>query len=728
MPEFVVTAPDGKEHIVTAPEGATPDQALAYAKQKFGAPATPMPVGTPSNPDPIFAKIPGVSPEVAAMTPEATQDESVLPDALKGAIEGASAIPAMGAIGGAGRMLGKMPAVAKALQRFMQTAPGPAKAALETILGAGRSMIPASGRELATTGVLGAAAGGTAGALKKPATEKATEVTGLPESITGPLVETGMMGVGVGSGTALGRTISGGNLKRAREAVEGSLGGIGERLTQRAKDVAFSQEQGVTGTFKRDVEKAGESFINAKMVEAKNATSSAAAIKAAKDASEKALEVHVAPAKTTDEVGTSLKTGIIDPMKKAFEQRATQAKELYGKALESAKTKEAAGNVFAKAAEGRAAVAELQALKAAGPTGAKPLTTEQERQIDRLIETIEGTKPPTTTEKLGTGVVSQKQVLTKTKGEQSPAGHEALVSRLRELRKVDESPGQQTEGLAALGREKAHELAGALEKHLYGWNPEYKAADDAYKAQSDFMHRWQTESMTGATRGEPFDFTKAAASPSEFPSRFFKDGQSVRQLIEATGDPQAVAKHGAEWAAHELRGMDAGKAREWATKNIDWITAAGIKPKIDRYVSTLAQHESQLIDIIAKTEARSKTLAGISEKAKSDIELLHTKKQDSIAAISKNKETRLKAAEGMTARIMQADSKNVEKVFNNEVLPELRQSGMFGQDELDKLEKQVREITSKYQGYAAAKRIAQYTALLGTGSYLAYKGVGAAIP
>lgn len=55
MAEFVVTDPAGKEHVVTAPEGATQEQALDYAKQQFGqappsAPASPAPTSPPVRP------------------------------------------------------------------------------------------------------------------------------------------------------------------------------------------------------------------------------------------------------------------------------------------------------------------------------------------------------------------------------------------------------------------------------------------------------------------------------------------------------------------------------------------------------------------------------------------------------------------------------------------------------------------------------------------------------
>ena len=43
MPEFIVTDPSGKEHIVNAPKGATQEQALAYAKAQFSQQVTKAP-------------------------------------------------------------------------------------------------------------------------------------------------------------------------------------------------------------------------------------------------------------------------------------------------------------------------------------------------------------------------------------------------------------------------------------------------------------------------------------------------------------------------------------------------------------------------------------------------------------------------------------------------------------------------------------------------------------
>ena len=39
MPEFIVTDPQGREHVVNAPEGATQEQIFAYVQQQFSSKA-----------------------------------------------------------------------------------------------------------------------------------------------------------------------------------------------------------------------------------------------------------------------------------------------------------------------------------------------------------------------------------------------------------------------------------------------------------------------------------------------------------------------------------------------------------------------------------------------------------------------------------------------------------------------------------------------------------------
>ena len=75
MPVYTITAPDGKEYDVTAPEGATQEQVLAYAKANYSGAATPA-----------------AAPEAPSMLSQLGRQAGLT---ARGAITGAAAIPTM---------------------------------------------------------------------------------------------------------------------------------------------------------------------------------------------------------------------------------------------------------------------------------------------------------------------------------------------------------------------------------------------------------------------------------------------------------------------------------------------------------------------------------------------------------------------------------------------------------------------------------------------------------
>jgi hypothetical protein len=75
MPVYTITAPDGKEYDVTAPEGATQEQVLAYAKANYSK-----------------ATAPAAAPEAPSMLSQLGRQAGLT---ARGAITGAAAIPAM---------------------------------------------------------------------------------------------------------------------------------------------------------------------------------------------------------------------------------------------------------------------------------------------------------------------------------------------------------------------------------------------------------------------------------------------------------------------------------------------------------------------------------------------------------------------------------------------------------------------------------------------------------
>jgi hypothetical protein len=210
---------------------------------------------------------------------------------------------------------------------------------------------------------------------KPPLASTLSERTGMPRSIAEPLVDFGIDAGSVAGGMGVGKVLSGGNLKRAQGALSESVGGLSERMSQKARDLGFSQTQQAGDKAARGTLNAAETARKTKMLEAQHATSTEAATAAVNDASGKALESSLARPKTKDEIGGVLKDELGGAMKSAYEARATQAKDLYGKALDTAHRQELAGNSFAASKQGQQAIADLRDLKRTVP-GVKPLTPE----------------------------------------------------------------------------------------------------------------------------------------------------------------------------------------------------------------------------------------------------------------------------------------------------------------------------------------------------------------
>ena len=402
------------------------------------------------------------------------------------------------------------------------------------------------------------------------------------------------------------------------------------------------------------------------------------------------------------------------------EARAGEGKANYAASNEAAKKLEAAGNSFDKSVAGRALVRDLEAMKAKR-AGLDVMTPQQQAVVDDLIKTIQGSAGKATTAPLGKGEVAKKLTTTTPGAPGAASAQEALVTKLRELRKANERPGTETTGYATLGKRLAQDIGKKFDTALYSWNPAHETADKAYKAASEKLLPFKTEGMSGAVRGEPFDFEKMAASPSEFGGRFFKDGQSVRQLREATGDHALVSETGAQWAAQKLQGMNSEAAGKWARDNTDWLKEAKIDGKVAGYVKELAGHEQQIERLSGTIKQRGEALAKITKGAQGDVESSTARTIAERKTIEANKQQRTTMASRAGDRIMAADPKEVMKTFRQDVLPELKASGLMGQNEIDALTKQVEALQSTYQGYALSKKIALAVALL-AGSYPIYKG------
>lgn len=311
----------------------------------------------------------------------------------------------------------------------------------------------------------------------------------------------------------------------------------------------------------------------------------------------------VAEVKDLAEVGEKGFKLLQDKAAKLYEARSAEAATNYENAFNAARQAQAKGEPFATSPQGRQLLAELENDKRV-IAGKETFEKGQEKiaGIDRLIKAIKGTTTGGQTVPVGKGLVSGK-LTKKTPTKTTQKDIEALVEELRFLRDVD-AKGKPYEAYAGLSANYKRDLIKKLEERLYEWAPEYRAADEAYKASSAKLAPFKTEKMVGALKGEKFAAKDLVKSPEDFGQIFFSDVNGVRNLKQATESPAEVARLGKEYVASKLANKTPDQVQAFVkdTNNTGWMKEAGIYDDVVNYANkaTKVQDRKQILKDIAK--------------------------------------------------------------------------------------------------------------------------------
>jgi len=403
-------------------------------------------------------------------------------------------------------------------------------------------------------------------------------------------------GAAIGSFAGPVGTLAGGLIGGIGGVYLGEKGGevIGEMTPEEVKkDIGFGKEQRETerkqhrtasflGSLAPDVVALGPSLVRATKYGAGllRSPEPLATVKDAAEVGEKGFKL------LQDKAGKLLKT------------RQTEADINYENAFNVARQAQAKGEPFAVSPQGRNLIAELENDKRV-IAGGKEFEKGEEKiaGIDRLIKAIKGTTTGGGTAPVGKGLVSSKltkKLPTKT----TEKDIEALVEELRFLRDVD-AKGKPYEAYGALSADYKRKLIDKLEKQLYDWAPEYKAADKAYKDASAKLSPFKTQLMSGALKGEKFNPADLVASPEQFGNTFFKDKNSVENLIEATGDKAEVARLAKEHIASVFANKTPQQIQAIVRDRLQapWMKEAGIYDDVVEYANkaTSAQDKQKIL-------------------------------------------------------------------------------------------------------------------------------------
>jgi len=288
---------------------------------------------------------------------------------------------------------------------------------------------------------------------------------------------------------------------------------------------------------------------------------------------------------------------LTDKFEKLFKARKTEADNLYDDAFVTARQTQAQGNPFAASPQGQALLQALEAEKRV-VSGEKTLLKGQEKiaGIDRLIDAVKGVTKggERTAKEIERTARPTAKIYTQTPKKTTEKDIEAVVEELRFLRDVD-AKGKPYEAYAALSADYKRDLIKKLESALYDWSPEYKTADQAYRAASQRLEPFKTRLMENALKGEKFDPKSLVKSPEDFGPTFFSDVNGVRQLKEVTQDPASVAQLGKEYVASILSNKTPQQVKAFATdaKNSGWMREAGIYDDVVNYANKAATAESR---------------------------------------------------------------------------------------------------------------------------------------
>jgi len=299
-----------------------------------------------------------------------------------------------------------------------------------------------------------------------------------------------------------------------------------------------------------------------------------------------------ATAEGLDVVGEKGFKLLTDKFEKLFKARKTEADDLYDDAFVTARQTQAQGNPFATSPQGQALLQALEAEKRV-VSGEKTLLKGQEKiaGIDRLIDAIKGVTKggERTAKEIERTARPAAKIFSQTPKKTTEKDIEAVVEELRFLRDVD-AKGKPYEAYAALSTDYKRDLIKKLESALYDWSPEYKTADQAYRAASQKLEPFKTRLMENALKGEKFDPKSLVASPEKFGPKFFSNVDGVRQLKEVTQDPSSVAQLGKEYVASILSNKTPQEVKTFAmdAKNFGWMRKAGIYDDVVNYANKAA--------------------------------------------------------------------------------------------------------------------------------------------
>lgn len=187
-----------------------------------------------------------------------------------------------------------------------------------------------------------------------------------------------------------------------------------------------------------------------------------------------------------------------------------------------------------------------------------------------------------------------------------PTSFQALDDVRRRL--GDVAFGKEVEGYAAIGAklaEKYYAKISEIQSKFAGEAHDILQRD--YEQASRLLEKFKGKAGKKATALDRLDPSRYATDAASLPNDYFRSQQSVADLIELTGgDRNFVVKEASDFAARQLRELNATGVKNWINKNSDWLNALPeVRTKVEVYQRGLERGER----IAGKTQKAQTTLA-----------------------------------------------------------------------------------------------------------------------
>lgn len=637
--EFVVTDPSGKEFIVNAPEGATQEQALEFAKSQFGGTEGGAALGNPN-----LAR---------------QGDKMMRPDG------GFQPLADIGGAAAAGGALGAFSSeILSGLGKAARYTPQTARIA--PFLESSGAILKAGGRTApAIAGTISGAAGETAGQVAEAAgagpvaAEGARIAGGGLTAETANLAKIGLKKYIMTPALSLTSKLK----KETAIALLEKIEGAPQSIT--AKELKFLEEQiaelrGPAGKTDAPLERVGsimgdegKRLLDASDQQMIQAMRQAGSVGGAGGF----------PASSTPlaETGGRLQGTINKRNEAALAARSAQytANEKARDAIVS--QREAAGSFINTLPEYRAVVDEIKAQLKPGVR-----SPSVQAGFQKILSELEA--PQTS--------------------------FQALDDVRRQLGEAFR--GKPAEGYEAIGETAARDLYGkvsGIQKKFAGGDagPQAKLLDD-YAADTKGLEMFSSKLGKKATALDQYREGQYANDPSSIPATYFKTRASVQALKELTGNAQQVNAAALEYADNQLAGKTGPEVRSWMGKNAEWLSeTATVRHLVDKYATRLEGAERSMRnaqDFAAQAAKDSSMLTRNSLSAQRAVDLIKsgdTELWGKIApVIAKSPQAKTQMVGAVRQVIAdQATSKATSDLFSRNIRPFLEKSGIAAKADME---------------------------------------------